>query len=144
MYYLDTNIFIYRVDKQSPYWSSCKKLLNLKRAGNTKFVTSTETIQEIIHYCILQKKTDVGLRIAHDVINAVDVIIPINIEIVDTYLALVKQYQKEKRLQSRDYIHAATCIVNKLDGMISYDQALNKIYEIKVLTAEQYLRFKTN
>lgn len=121
MYYLDANIFIYRVDKLSPYWSSCKALLSLSKNANTKFVTSTETIQEIIHYFILQKKPALGIRIAQDVIAISDILLQIYIEVIDKYLTLVKKYQKERKLQSRDFIHAAACIVNDLNGIISYD-----------------------
>ncbi|MBI2020712.1 type II toxin-antitoxin system VapC family toxin [Candidatus Daviesbacteria bacterium] len=134
--YLDTNIFIYLADKNSPYHKSCQALINYCQDKKILIATSTETIQEIIHYAKNTKQLKVGLKVAKKVLELIDQLYSIDENTIKIYLEKVELYKNAK---SRDIIHLGVCLRNKLDTIITYDKEFKSFKEIKVLPPQEIL-----
>lgn len=139
MIYLDTNIFMYAVDEGSQYYAICDKLTGAAAHNKIKTSTSAETIQEIIH--LLRNRVSIkrGVEVASFTMTIVHDILPIDEEVLQQYLLLVKKYGQHKKVASRDFLHLATCVVNKIDTIITYDADFRKFKEVKAMTPEEYL-----
>ncbi len=128
--YLDTNFFIYLSDKTSPIYKICAKFLGYCRKNNILTVTSVETIQEIIHLAKNTKQLDKGLRTSKICLKIVDDILPINETVIGNYLRYASTY---KSAGSRDLIHLAVCIENKINKIVTFDRDFAKFKEIDIL-----------
>lgn len=129
-FYLDTNFFIYLADRSFPFHLNCKKFIRYCQKENILIATSTETIQEIIHYTKNTKQLQLGLRAAKKTIQVTDAVIPVSKETIKIYLKYVSIY---KSSTSRDLIHLAVCLENKIDKIVTFDKDFTKFKEIKIL-----------
>lgn len=116
--YLDTNIFIYLADDSSKYHKDCIDLINYCQDHKILIFTSTETIQEIIHYCKNTKQLSKGILVAKNILKIADEILTINKKTIEVYLELAEKYTTRT---SRDLIHVSVCMENKLDKIVTYD-----------------------
>lgn len=128
--YLDTNFFLYLSDKSSPFHPTCTKFLRHCQKENILISTSAETIQEIIHYTKNTKQLEKGLKAAKQALSLVKVLLPVNKSTIDLYLKYAAIY---KNASSRDLIHLAVCVENKIDKIITFDKDFAKFKEIKIL-----------
>jgi predicted nucleic acid-binding protein len=133
--YLDTNIFIYSSDKSSKYFSECVDFIRYCQKNKIKLSTSTETFQEIIHLAKNTKQLEAGLKIARRVIKLVDDIYNINKDTIQIFLEETKKYPG---LESRDIIHLAVCIENKIDKIISFDRKFKSVKRVTVVTPADF------
>lgn len=129
-FYLDTNFFLYLSNFSSPFYTSCQKLIKHCKKEKILLSTSTETIQEIIHYTKNTKQLDKGLKISKKVLKLVDEIFSIDKLVIDTYLKYTATY---KTSGSRDLIHLAVCTTNKVGKLVTFDKDFTKFKEIKVI-----------
>lgn len=128
--YLDTNIFIYLSDKTSIYFKECSDLINYCHKNKILISTSTETIQEIIHYSKNTKQLKEGLIVAKKVLKLIDNIYSITKISVEIYLENAEVYTNVK---SRDLIHLSVCQENKIDKIITYDKEFKQFKKLKAL-----------
>lgn len=135
IYYLDTNIFIYVANPDDPRHSACLKILKLSAKDKIFTGTSVETIQEIIFYSQRRKRLKDGLKLAKNVLKVVSGLLPVEQEVIEKYLSLVKKYPK---VESRDLIHAATCLVYGFDRIVSVDTHFDRIKEVKRLDPAKF------
>lgn len=134
--YFDTNIFIYLSREDSQYFLHVKDLIQYCQDNRTKIITSVETIQEIIHYSINTKNLSIGLNTAKRALELVDELVILDKKIVDIYLILVNKYRNR---ESRDSIHFASCLYQKIGTIITYDHGFKKFKELKSFTPEEFL-----
>lgn len=134
--YLDTNIFLYLADKKSPFHEACKELIEYVHKEKILLVTSTETIQEIVHYAKNIRQLGKGLEIAKIILQLVDELLSVDREVIDKYLKLTKKYRK---IKSRDIIHLATALKNSLNTIITYDKEFKKFKEVRAMPPEDFL-----
>ena len=127
--YFDTNFFLYLSDKSSPFRQRCTKFIKYCKEEKILISTSAETIQEIIHYTKNIKQSEQGLKAAKKTLNLLDEFIAIDKSIINTYLKCASVY---KNAGSRDLIHLAVCIENKIDKIVTFDQDFAKFKEIKI------------
>lgn len=128
--YIDTNFFLYLSDPSSPFYISCHKFIKYCNQEKVLISTSVETIQEIIHYTKNTKQLDHGLKTATKVLSLVNELLPINMSTIEIYLKYASVY---KSAGSRDLIHLATCLENKIDKIITFDKDFAKFKEIKTI-----------
>ncbi len=128
--YLDTNFFLYLSDKSSPYYSSCFKFIKFCKKEKIVLLTSVETIQEIIHYSKNINQLEKGLKVAKETLSLVSEILAIDQHTIDTYLRYGSVY---KSASSRDLIHLAVCLENKISKLVTFDADFKKFKEITVL-----------
>jgi len=134
--YFDTNIFIYLSDENSAYFLQVKDLIQYCEDNKIKIATSVETIQEIIHFSINTQDLPFGFNTANKTLDLVDELYILDKKTVENYLTIVNKYRNR---ESRDFIHLATCINQKIGAIITYDHGFKKFKEIKVFTPQEFL-----
>ena len=134
--YFDTNIFVYLTQEDSTYFLQIKNLIQYCEDNKIKIATSVETIQEIIHYSINTKNLSFGFDTAKRTLELVDELFILDRNIINTYLVLVNKY---KNRESRDFIHLASCLNQKIGTIITYDHGFKKFKELKALTPKEFL-----
>lgn len=134
--YLDTNIFIYLSDKNSPFYPACTKLINYCEDHDISLSTSTETVQEIIHYTKTTKQLELGLEVAKKSLLLVDTLYPVNKTTIEIYL---KQAEMYRSLESRDLIHLSVCAENRLSLIVSYDKKFKTFRGMTVKLPEEII-----
>ena len=135
--YLDTNIFLYLSDKKSIYHKPCFSLINYCQDNNIDILTSTETIQEIVHYSKNTKQLTKGIIVGKNTIKLVDHLFPVTKNTIENYLDAAVDYPKAK---SRDLIHLSVCVENKIKKVVSYDKDFKLFKEIKTLKPEDLVK----
>lgn len=134
--YIDTNIFIYTSDPSSPYYKDCLSLFEAAADKKIFITTSTESIQEIMHVHSRLKEIDKGFALTDAVFMQIPDILAIDLPIIKTLIGLFKKY---KTAQSRDLLHVATCVENKIRYLITIDRGFDTFSEIKAMTPAQFL-----
>ena len=134
--YFDTNIFIYLSDNSSPYYSRCSDLLKSCEANDVPIATSTETIQEIIHYAINTKQLLKSITLANKVLELVDYLYPVSKPTIELYLLQAQMY---KTLESRDLIHFSVCLENRIKDIATYDKKFKTFKNLRAITPEEIL-----
>lgn len=134
--YLDTNFFIYLSDPLSSFYNDCVDMLYYCRKHNIRISTSTETIQEIIHYSKNIKQLNSGLITAQTTLQTINELMPITPEIIKVYLEKVQTYPNRK---SRDILHLSACIENKIDYLVTLDKDFKKFKEVKIVKPDEFL-----
>lgn len=128
MIYLDTNIFFYYLDEESPQHLICINFLDNAVRKRIPIVTSAETTQEIIHYYRSIKKDAIGLAACKYLLKVIPEPLIITNEVINQFLKLVPKYE---RPESRDLLHLATCIFYKIKSVITFDADFKKFSEVK-------------
>ena len=131
MLYLDTNIFFYASSKESLYFSECGRLLKEIVDGKVAATTSTETIQEIMHYYRSLKQDHIGLDICEGIIGTIPKLLSPSQEVIYLYLRLFPKYPKP---QSRDLLHLATCVTYGIKTIVTFDREFKKFSEVKAIS----------
>lgn len=132
--YLDTNIFIYLSDPASIFYAACVKMLSYCLKKNIRISTSTETIQEIIHYSKNVKQLESGLITAKATLQTINELHPVSQTTIDIYLEQVQNYPTRK---SRDLLHLSACIENKINCLVTLDKDFKKFRQIQILKPEE-------
>ena len=132
--YLDTNFFIYISDASSLFYRNCLGLIKYASSNHINLVTSAETIQEIIHVSKRAKRLAKGLKTARIAVQLTNELLPISKEVILNYLKYVSIY---KSAPSRDLIHLAVCLENKIDKIVTFDKDFSKFKELKILSPEE-------
>lgn len=135
--YLDTNIFLYSTEPNSPFYPSCIQLIEYCQNHKIIISTSTETIQEIIHYSKNHKQFEKGLECANFTLELVDIMYSVNQETIKIYLQKSRVY---KLSTSRDLLHLSSSLENQINYLITYDGGFSIFKEIKAITPEEFLR----
>lgn len=134
--YLDTNIFIYLADESSKFHTDCLDFINFCQNKKISISTSTETIQEIIHYSKNTKQFSKGLLVAKSVLKLVDEVYSVNKKTIELYLEQTEIYPSRI---SRDIIHLSVCLENRLNKIITFDQDFNLFKGIKAYKPKDFL-----
>ena len=134
--YIDTNLFLYLSEKKSSFYLESVELIRHLKNDRTLILTSSESIQEIVYVSQKMKKLSYGLKTIEKVFEVIDELLSINKKTINYYLDLVIKHSTS---DSRDSLHVATCIENKIGTIITYDYGFKKFKEIKVFTPQEFL-----
>lgn len=128
--YLDTNFFLYLSEPSSSFHQDCLRLVKHCKKNKIPLVTSTETIQEIIHFTKNTKQLEKGIKVAQKTLQLINEILSVNKTTIEIYLEKTSTY---KTSSSRDLIHLAVCLENKIDKIVTFDKDFARFKEIKIL-----------
>lgn len=134
--YLDTNFFIYLSEKSSLHYSDCLKFIKYCKKDRIFLSTSAETIQEIIHLAKNTKQLEKGIKIARNCLNIIDEVLPISRTTIEIYLRKTSIY---KTSSSRDLIHLAVCLENKIDKIVTFDKDFSRFKEMKIFQPQEVI-----
>jgi len=131
---LDTNIFIYLIEKNEKYVKHVKKLFDMIEKGRMYAVTSTLLYTEVLAKPFEeenQKVVDLYRVFLSTFPNLI-------VQDVDKSISVMAAKLRAKyRIRTPDAIFLATGMVNKADAYITNDVRLKKIKEIEVLTIDE-------
>jgi predicted nucleic acid-binding protein len=125
---LDSNVFIYAALNAEDYGSKARSLLQRIRQGEEQAETSALTIDEILWTIKKHRNLEDALSAGEAFLNFPNLELTwVTGELVGSALTLVRKYH----LNTRDAIHAATAIKEKVDYIVSTDPHFDKIKELK-------------
>lgn len=126
--FLDTAIFMYSVGGEHPLREPCRAVLRHVRAGTLDATTSVEVVQEIHHRYRSIRRPEVGQALADAVMNTFAPVLPVTHFVMRRVAVLAERYP---RLDTRDLVHVATCIVEGIETIISPDAGFDEVTEIR-------------
>lgn len=131
---LDTNLFIYLVEKNQDYFSTVKLLFDKIQKGQLIGVTSS-----LIYTEVLSKPLKEGNTTIADKYNVLLATFPnLTIKDVDKDIAIISAKLRAKyKIKTPDAIFIATGIAENADIFITNDTKLKNIEEIKVTLLNQ-------
>lgn len=127
LYYVDTNVFIYRTQKESPYFDECKKFLDLAIKGDISITTSVETLQEVIHVFQRNNQHSLGLKVAKLIFEQNADLLDVDTYVIEKYLYFAEKYPES---DSRDLLHLAVCSYNGIRPIITIDKDFKTYKEV--------------
>ncbi len=130
VYYIDANVFIYLADKTSEYSEACIRFFKESREAGILLATSVETIQEIVYVGQRLKRFTENFRLAKNVPELVDFVLPVSQEVLPVYFELVEKYEK---INSADLMHTAVMLKNNIRKIVTFDKDFLKIKEVEVV-----------
>lgn len=131
---LDTNLFIYLVEKNQNYFSTVKLLFDKIQKGQLIGVTSSLIYTEVLSNPLKEENTAVADRY-----NVLLATFPnLIIKDVDKDIAIISAKLRAKyKIKTPDAIFIATGIAENADAFITNDNQLKKIKEIKVTLLDE-------
>ncbi len=121
MIFVDSNVFIYAVGRAHPLRDEAQNFFLESSRKGKRLVTSAEVLQELLHVYLPVGRIetlDAALELAT---LGVDRVISIGAETVMHARHLVRAHPG---LTSRDLLHLATCQMNKIKDLKTFDQNL--------------------
>ena len=135
MIYLDTNTFFYALDRKSPNYKVCRRFLDNSIKRGIPITTSTETIQEVIHYYRSIGRDKIGLVTCKYLLKIIPEPLIITNEVIEQFLKFVPRYKKP---ESRNLLHLAACVVYNILSVVTYDADFKKFSEIKAYLPHEF------
>jgi predicted nucleic acid-binding protein len=131
---LDTNLFIYLVEKNQNYFSTVKSLFDKIQKGQLIGVTSALIYTEVLSNPL--QKDNVAIIDKYNVLLAT---FPnLIIKDVDKDIAIISAKLRAKyKIKTPDAVFIATGIAENADTFITNDDQLKKIKEIKITLLNQ-------
>ena len=126
MIFVDSNVFIYAVGRPHPLREEAQNFFidSMKKAK--RLVTSAEVLQELIHVYLPVNRLDsldAALTLA---VEGVEKVLTVDMEAVIHARNLIS---KHPSLSARDLIHIATCQLNNIKEIMSFDRKLNAAFK---------------
>jgi predicted nucleic acid-binding protein len=128
--FLDTAIFMYAGGADHPLRASCRAILRRVDDGVLDATTSVEVVQEILHRYVSIRRTETGIDMARQVLDAFAPVLPVTHAVMRRVPALADAYPA---LSARDLIHVATCLGEGIDAIVSPDHGFDQVREIRRL-----------
>jgi uncharacterized protein len=126
--FLDTNVFLLAVGKDSPQRQACLDVLDAASRGDLEAVTSSEVLQEILHVRARRGSLDEALQLASEASQLVAETLPVR---GDDVLSACTTLAKHAKIDVRDAIHVAVMKAGRIHTIISTDTDFDAIREIR-------------
>ena len=125
--FVDANVFLYALGGTGPHRGACRDLLAATGDGIVDAVTSVEVLQEILYVRARRVNASDAAEAVLAAAELVGEVLPVTKEDV---LLGARLCQRHERLGSRNAIHAAVMLNNKLHLVVSLDQDFDVLKEI--------------
>ena len=121
---LDTNVIMYALGRDHPYREACFAIVQEARRDPEAFGIDAELGQELLDVYVRRE----GLARASEAVTRTFAIFPYPFAItrreIEQAVLLLKP---RSSLSPRDAIHAAVCLTNGLEGIVSADTAFDRL-----------------
>lgn len=125
---IDTNIILYSLGREHPLKEPCRKLIAKIASGGITANIDVEVLQEVLYVYNYRKERIKGITACRYLLD----IFPNPLSVSKNEISLALSFMdKYPSLVSRDAIHAAVVVNNKLKGIISEDSDFDMIKGIK-------------
>lgn len=133
---IDTSVIMYAGGAAHPHREACRGVLQQVAAGTLDAVVSAEVVQEILHR-FSRGDRDVGARMARSVLDLFGTLVPVDRALMAD---IVARFSRDGGLSARDALHAATCAVHGLEGIVSVDRDFDGVPDVRRVSPEDLAR----
>jgi uncharacterized protein len=131
--YVDTTIFMYAMGTESRFKEPCARILRAGAADRAVLVTSTETLQEVLHRYRSIGRND-EIKPTFEAISAsVQRILPVTADDVEAARELGERIRGGRGASARDLIHAAAARRQGLREILTVDAGFRSIPGVVVV-----------
>ena len=124
MMLMDTNILMYAAGAPHPNKAPSVALLERVAAGQVEATIDTEVLREILHRYRAIGRWKEGRQVYDLTRRIFPMVIPVTAEILDAARGLMDQHPE---IMARDALHAAVVLEERLEGIFSFDDDLDRI-----------------
>lgn len=132
---IDTNIILYSLAKEHPLKEPSRRLITKIVSGELTANINVDVLQEILYVYAHRNERAKGIKACSYLLDIFHS--PYPITKTDVSLAITLR-EKHRLLSSRDAIHAAVVINNKLKGIISEDSDFDIITGLKRFSCKNF------
>lgn len=128
MILIDANILLYAIGRDDERRAACARLLDRAITGELRATINVEVAQEILH--VLSRRGERGRALAYTA--ALLESFPDMLSISAAHIAEARRLlEVHPGLGVRDALHAASVLVDALDGIVSYDSAFDGVSGVR-------------
>lgn len=125
---IDTNIIIYSLGKEHPLKEPCRSFIAKIASGVIAANIDVEVLQEVLYVYAYRNERIKGIAACRYLLDIFPNPFPISKNEISLAISFMDKYPS---IVSRDAIHAAVVVNNKLKGIISEDSDFDIIKGIK-------------
>jgi predicted nucleic acid-binding protein len=129
---IDTSVIMYAGGAAHPHRDACRTVLQQVAADDLDAVVSAQVVQEILHR-FSQGDRQLGVRMARSVLDLFGALVPVDRAVMADAVA---RFGREGGLSGRDALHAATCVVHGMDGIVSVDTDFDGLPDVRRIPPE--------
>ncbi len=122
--FVDANVFMYLAGSDAPYREACRRALLAATEQGTMLITSTEVLQEILHYHTARRRPDDARTVYQAVTDICDEILPVTENHTARSLELLVRHPG---LSARAALHVATMEACGVERLLSADRYFDQI-----------------
>ena len=122
--FVDANVFMYLAGSDALYRKACRRALLAATEQGTMLITSTEVLQEILHYHAARRRPENARTVYRAVTDICDEILPVTEHQTARALELLVRHPG---LPARDALHVATMEVHGVERLLSADRHFDQI-----------------
>lgn len=122
--FVDANVFMYLAGSDAPYREACRQALLAATEQGTMLITSTEVLQEILHYHTARRRPDDARTVYQAVTDICDEILPVTENQTARSLDLLVRHPG---LPARAALHVATMEARGVVRLLSADRHFDQI-----------------
>lgn len=127
--FLDTSVLMYAAGTEHRLKGACVQIVDGIGDGAIRdVVTSAEVVQEIVHRYLSIGQPEIARDLATRTLDLLAPVLPITHALMRRVPDLAARYPG---LAARDLIHIATCIHEGIPEIISADQDLDRVAEVR-------------
>jgi len=140
VYYIDTNIFVYAVEKHPKYGRMCAKILSDLQEKKIQGTCSVLVLVELINVLTKLNKI-ISKEGANKLVIADNIAAVLSLPIIwiDLDISIIETASKyEYAVNGVDYVHIASMNGNTIDEILSADRDLDKVKAVKRIDPLDY------
>ena len=122
--FADANVFMYLAGSDAQYREACRRALLAATEQGAMLITSTEVLQEILHYHAARRRPEDARTVYQAVKDICDEILPVTERQTARALELLVRHPG---LPARAALHVATMEAHGVDRLLSADRHFARI-----------------
>lgn len=122
--FVDTNVFMYLAGSDARYREACRRALLAATERRALLITSTEVLQEILHYHAARRRPEDARTVYDAVTDICEEILPVTEGQTARALELLVRHPG---LPARDALHVATMEAHGVERLLSADRHFDQI-----------------
>ena len=122
--FVDANVFLYLAGSDALYREACRRALLAATEQGTLLITSTEVLQEILHYQAARRRPEDDRTVYDAVKDICEEILPVTEHPTARALELLVRHPG---LPARDALHVATMEAHGIERLLSADRHFDQI-----------------
>ncbi len=128
--FLDSNIFLYAVGSDHPFRQPCRDIVDRARTRSFEAIINTDVVQEVLHHLRRTNRLAAAIRVARDLLAAFPQLLATGHAELSRACDLIEQHPA---LRTRDALHAASMLHNRIDTIVTADRHFDGIQGIRRL-----------